>query len=1169
MSDFVTYSASITATNNSTAVTGSATAFVADGVRAGDIAFFIESTGPVGYPIASVESATGFTLSTAYKGSTGGSKTIIVLRRWDQEKASDTYRLINSYVQSLEDTISVSQAGIRYVYSNVTTMALPATGAFRLNNATASSVTAIAINDLSGETGNPDASAFINAFDDSSAVVKGFLYIKKAGAPETFMVYGVTGLTDNSGWSQLAVTYITGNGSLANDDPVRFEFYRTGNDGFEAGTRLTYSTTTTDADPGTGAFRFNNATFASITQIFIDNADVSGNAITALLDLFDDSTTSAARGIVRLQKTGDPTVYRDFTVNGAVVDGTGYRKVPVTPIQSAGTWTNGDPFSLTFFRTGNAGADGYAPGFRYTYNSTTTDSDPGSGTLRLNNGTHSSATFAYVDNLDGAGATITTWLDALDDSTQSNHKGYLRIQKANDPAIYREYVVTGAIVDGTGYRKIPLSHVASAGVLSSSDAVVVTFSRTGNAGSDGIQPGYRYLFSTTTTDSDPGAGTLRANNATFGSITQLFIDNADAAGATVTTWLDSLDDSTSEVKGTLRIEQLNAPTTYREFNVTGTITDGTGYRKVTVTPISSNGTLSDGASIVVTWFRAGDQGTSVLSDGDKGDISITGGVWSIDSQAVTNAKLADMAASTIKGVSIAGQPQDLTAAQARSVMSVSEALTAARTYYVRAALPQPSFTGGSANVSMTAHGLSVNDPVILAIPTKAATCTITAASPAVVTRVAHGFSAGQPIKFDSTGYLPTGITAGTTYYVIATGLATDSFRFSATVGGAAINTSAISSSFTNASATITSGSAHGLKVGQLVRFAGSVATNFTAGVDYYVTSTGTATTFTVSATNGGTNITAGSTVSGGTVVQTGTHYVECAGAMPTFSTAGLLVAGTVYYVGIVVDGNTVTLSTTINNANPLGTATVATGSPVYAAATGNDSNDGLTATRAGAFLTIQKAIDTVSGVLIGANAVTIQLADGTHIGGGAISSPWLGTGSVVINGNSTFSSNVVVTSSGFTLAAYAGKTSVSNFQVQSTSVYALVAFPGGSWVIGAGMRFGTTTNTAIVADGGYIYGRSNYTIVNNGVVHWGCANGGFIDIAGITITIIGTPAFSFAFASVAAAASTLVYSNTFVGSATGTRYSLSLNGIINTNGGGASYFPGNSAGTPVTGGQYI
>jgi hypothetical protein len=928
MTDFVTYSAAITATNNSTAVTGSATAFVADGVRAGDIAFFIESTGPVGYPIASVASATAFTLATDYEGSTGGSKTIIVMRRWDQEKASDTYRLINSYIQSLESTISVSQAGIRYVYSNVTTMALPATGAFRLNNATASSVTAIAINDLSGETGNPDASAFINAFDDSSAVVKGFLYIKKAGAPETFMIYGVTGLTDNSGWSQLAVTYITGSGSLANDDPVRFEFYRAGNDGFESGTRLTYSTTTTDADPGTGQFRFNNATFASITQLFVDNADINGNAITALLDLFDDSTTTAARGIVRLQKTGDPTVYRDFSVNGAVVDGTGYRKIPVTPIQSAGTWTNGDPFSLTFFRTGNAGADGYAPGFRYTYNSTTTDSDPGSGTLRLDNSTHSSATFAYVDNADGAGATVTTWLDALDDSTQTNHRGYLRIQKASDPAIYREYVVTGAVVDGTGYRKLPISHVASAGVLSSSDAVVVTFSRTGNAGTngaDGFQPGYRLTFSTTTTDSDPGAGTFRFNDATFASVTQLYIDNADAAGGDITAWLDSLDDATSAVKGVLRIEQIGTPTTYREFRVNGTVVDGTGYRKVPVQPVTTNGTLSNGASVAVTWFRGGDAGSAIITDGDKGDITVSGSgsTWTIDNGAITNAKMASMAELTMKGrpAGSAGDPLDLSVLQIRTLVGIREVLSANRTYFVR----------------------------------------------------------------------------------------TD----------------------------------------------------------------------------------------------------------------------------------------------------------------GSDSNDGLTNSAGGAFLTIQAAVNAALSIDNRTFSVTISVQSGTYTGAVVIGAPMIGSGVLSIAGTSatisTTSLTCITTSNGarVTLSGLTLTTTTGGNCIQATS--------GSVVTLGASMVFGACAGVAHMAAQFYAYISADvaYSITGS------CGRHLYAESATIycgnarTITITGTPAFATAFAVCLTGGLITTAGNTYSGAVgTGTRYTVSLNGVINTFGGGASYFPGTIAGSTATGGQY-
>ena len=70
-----------------------------------------------------------------------------------------------------------------------------------------------------------------------------------------------------------------------------------------------------------------------------------------------------------------------------------------------------------------------------------------------------------------------------------------------------------------------------------------------------------------------------------------------------------------------------------------------------------------------------------------------------------------------------------------------------------------------------------------------ATITVTIASPAVVTWTAHGFSAGQAVTFRTTGALPTGMTVGTVYYVIATGLTANTFQFSTSAGGAAVNTS--------------------------------------------------------------------------------------------------------------------------------------------------------------------------------------------------------------------------------------------------------------------------------------------------------------------------------------------------------------------------------------------
>lgn len=78
---------------------------------------------------------------------------------------------------------------------------------------------------------------------------------------------------------------------------------------------------------------------------------------------------------------------------------------------------------------------------------------------------------------------------------------------------------------------------------------------------------------------------------------------------------------------------------------------------------------------------------------------------------------------------------------------------------------------------------------LFAALSKNSTVTITIATPGVVTWTAHGLVAGDRITFNTTGALPTGITAGTVYFVIATNLTADTFRISATNGGAAINTS--------------------------------------------------------------------------------------------------------------------------------------------------------------------------------------------------------------------------------------------------------------------------------------------------------------------------------------------------------------------------------------------
>jgi len=79
------------------------------------------------------------------------------------------------------------------------------------------------------------------------------------------------------------------------------------------------------------------------------------------------------------------------------------------------------------------------------------------------------------------------------------------------------------------------------------------------------------------------------------------------------------------------------------------------------------------------------------------------------------------------------------------------------------------------------------------------TVTMTIASPCVVTWTAHGLAEDTRISFTTTGGLPTGLVAGTVYYVLSP--ATDTFNVAATAGGAAINTSGSQSGTHTATAT--------------------------------------------------------------------------------------------------------------------------------------------------------------------------------------------------------------------------------------------------------------------------------------------------------------------------------------------------------------------------------
>lgn len=68
------------------------------------------------------------------------------------------------------------------------------------------------------------------------------------------------------------------------------------------------------------------------------------------------------------------------------------------------------------------------------------------------------------------------------------------------------------------------------------------------------------------------------------------------------------------------------------------------------------------------------------------------------------------------------------------------------------------------------------------------TVTISDATPGVVTKSAHGLNVGDEVFFTTTGALPSPLAVNNPYFVIAAGLDANDFEVSATLGGAAINT---------------------------------------------------------------------------------------------------------------------------------------------------------------------------------------------------------------------------------------------------------------------------------------------------------------------------------------------------------------------------------------------
>jgi len=257
----------------------------------------------------------------------------------------------------------------------------------------------------------------------------------------------------------------------------------------------------------------------------------------------------------------------------------------------------------------------------------------------------------------------------------------------------------------------------------------------------------------------------------------------------------------------------------------------------------------------------------------------------------------------------------------------------------------------------------------------------------------------------------------------------------------------------------------------------------------------------------------------------------------------------------------------------LGIRDVLTGARTYYVRTdGSDSNTGLVNSSGGAFLTIQKAVDVIFGTLdLAGFNVTIQLGNtGTWTGNITVSSPQVGAGTITLNGDTTTAntgSYIVTSSSGttITVSGFGTKISLQGFELRSAAAGGINAINGGFVTLSGYLRFGATATSHMRANHGTISADTiSYAIAGAATHHYQCSPHGYMNIFSCSVTVVaGTFNFSTAFAyadrqGMVTAAAT---SYTLTGTVTGVRYTVETQGQIYTAGGGASFFPGNSAGS--------
>lgn len=164
----------------------------------------------------------------------------------------------------------VASAVHRWNFLTAITNADPGTGNIKFDSATPASVAHIYISNLTGDSGNPDLTTFIQTWDDSTNTVRGNINISDAAGNN--FVFQVTGaITNNTTWSSIPVTYVSNGGTFTAADALGVGFSRAGDKGINGA--------------GSGNFNGPGSSVANTPVVFADTSGQLGKMANANINL--------------------------------------------------------------------------------------------------------------------------------------------------------------------------------------------------------------------------------------------------------------------------------------------------------------------------------------------------------------------------------------------------------------------------------------------------------------------------------------------------------------------------------------------------------------------------------------------------------------------------------------------------------------------------------------------------------------------------------------------------------------------------------------------------------------------------------------------------------------------------------------------------------------------